>query len=381
MTKRAVLFLLLSLSIASIACKGKGAAAPEELAALSLSEANAFATTLGAALNTCDKAQMHRLIDVHSMMRRAARQSKAKGREQQELLVGMRQNGGDIRAQFCGSGQGSEGMHFLRIHERAGRQALLFRSVTEESLNYIEFYPGKSKDGSTKVDDIYIYMNGQTLVETLTQMIDVLLGDESMVAAFEKISADLESDPAAAFRAIEALPKKARDSKPLQMLKIQAASSIDDEAYGATIAGYEALFPGDPSLNLVSIDGYIARKNYPKALDVIDKLDASLGGDDYLDELRIGLLLEEGKDLGRAVELAEKAVTANPESQDAHYLLLGVHVANRNFAGATAIMRLMGERFELVFETDGLDPSDPDYNALKASPEWEAYQATLSATP
>lgn len=381
MTKRAVLFLFISLSLAIGACKGKGVAAPEELAALSLEEANAFAVTLSAALNTCDKAELDRFIDVHSMMLSAARQSNARGRQQRELLAGMRENSGDIRSQFCASGQASDGMHFLRVRERGGKQALLFRSVTDDSLNYIEFYAGKSKDGSTKVDDIYIYMNGQSFVETLTQMIDVLLGDDSIVAAFEKISSQLSSDPAAALRAIEALPKSARDSKPLQLLKIQAASTIDDATYGAAIAEYEGLFPNDPSLNLVSIDGYIVRKNYEKALEVIDNLETSLGGDEYLDELRIGLLLEEGKDLGRATTLAEKAVTAQPESEDAHYLLLGVHVANRNFAGAVAIMRLMGERFELVFETDGLDPSDPDYTALKASPEWEAYQAKLSGNP
>ncbi len=381
MTKRAVVFLILGLAIASIGCKSKGVTAPEELAALSDEEAAAFASTLSSALNTCDKAALHKLIDLNSMMQRAVRQSKARDQQQRELLIRMHENTGDFRTQFCRSGTYSDGMHFLRVRIRAGKQALLFRSVTEESFNYIEFYAGKSKDGSTKVDDIYIYLNGQTMDETLAQRIDVLLGDDTVVAAFVKVSAELKSDPAAAFRSIEAMPSEAHDSKPVQLLKIQASASIDDATYVATIAEYERLFPGDPSLNLVSIDGYIVRKNFAEALRVVERLDESLGGDEYLDELRIQLLLDEGKDLGRATELAEKAVTAQPESEDAHYILLGVHVANRNFAGAVAIMRLMGERFELVFESEGLDPGDPDYSALKASPEWEAYQATLTNAP
>jgi tetratricopeptide (TPR) repeat protein len=215
-------------------------------------------------------------------------------------------------------------------------------------------------------------------VETLAQMIDVLMGHTAVVAAFETISEEIAEDPGKALAALAALPKKAQESKPLQLLKIQAASAVDDASYEAAIAGYEKLFPGDPSLNLVSIDGFIVRKNFSEALKVVDRLDESLGGDPYLDELRVSLLLQNGKDLDRATEIAEKSLAAQPESEDAHYLLLGAHVANRNFAGAVAIMRLMGERFDLVFEEEGLDPGDANYMALKASPEWAAYSAKLS---
>lgn len=381
MSKRALLFFLLSCALSLSACKRKGVSAPKELAALSDKEAEAFALTLTAALNTCDESSLYEIMDVNSMMRRAVRQSDARASQERELLEGMRRNGGDIHSQFCGTPEASGGLHFLRVHHRAGKQTLLFRNVTGESLNYIEFYAGKATNGSIKIDNVYLYMNGQTLVETLSQMLDVLLGDDSIISAFENISTKISEDPAAALRSFAEMPEKARNSKPLQLLKIQAASGIDDATYAAAIREYEILFPNDPSLNLVSIDGYIVRKNYSEALKVIDKLDKSLGGDSYLDELRVSLLLEEGKDLARATELAEESLQAQPESEDAHYLLLGVHVANHNFAGAVAVMRMMGERFELVFEEEGLDPSDPNYAALKESPEWEAYKAKTSNTP
>ena len=113
----------------------------------------------------------------------------------------------------------------------------------------------------------------------------------------------------------------------------------------------------------------------------MDRLDKSIGGDSYLNEVRVGLLLEEGKDFDTATKLAEQFLQERPDSEDAHYLLLGVHIANKNFAGAVAVMRLMGERFELVFEEEGLDPSFSNYVALKDSPEWEAYKAKLADAP
>ncbi len=380
-SKRIVIFPLLLALLALGACKGKGIDAPEELAPITGDEALAFSEVLSKGLHTCDKAALHDLIDMNSMMRRATRQSAAKGRQEQEVLKGMRTSGTDLRSQFCGAPSDSNGLHFLRVHKRDGKEVLLYRSIVDESLNYIEFHAGKSADGRIKVDNIYIYMTGQTLVETLAQMIDVLIGNDSVVKALEDINEQIASDPAAALRILEALPKKALKAKPMQLLKIQAASSLDDATYEAAITEYEKLYPNDPSLNLVSLDGLIMRKNYQDALKALDKLETSLGGDSYLNDVRIGLLLEEGKDLERATTLAEEALKAAPESEDAHYLLLGVHVTNRNFAGAVATMRLMGERFELVFEDDGLDPSDANYMALKASPEWAAYKSKLSEVP
>lgn len=378
-TRRFVILALLSTLMAVTACKrkGGGVSAPEELVPLTPEAALAFSGPLTAALQTCDKEALGTLIDVESMMRKAARQSKASGGEQRGLLAGMRESGTDIRTQFCGSADVQGGLHFLRVLPRDGKQTLLYRSTTDDSLNYIEFYAGTGADGAVKVDDIYIYTNGQTLVQTLAQMIDVLMGDTSVVSAFENISEQISTDPAKAMASLEAMPQKAQKTKPLQLLKIQAASGIDDATYESAISEYEKLFPGDPSLNLVSIDGFIVRKNYTAALETIDRLDKSVGGDDYLDELRVSLLLEEGKDLGRATAIAEKSLQTNPESEDAHYLLLGVHVANQNFGGAVAVMQMMGERFELVFEEEVLDPSDPNYVALKASPEWEAYKSKL----
>ena len=173
----------------------------------------------------------------------------------------MRQVGSDLLTQFCGTPGDGSGLHFLHVHERGGKQVLLYRSLMESSLNYIGFYAGKSADGTMKVDNIYIYMNGQTLVDTLAQMIDVLLGDDSIVKALENINEKISADPAAALRALNSMSEKSQRAKPMQLLRIQAASALDDAIYQAAIADYEKLFPNDPSLELVSLDALIMRKN------------------------------------------------------------------------------------------------------------------------
>lgn len=374
MPKRALLLSLLSLALALGACKSKGIHAPEKLAPLSEAEATEFAARLTLALNMCDQKALEVMIDVDSMMRTAVRNRGALGNVQKKLLATLRANAEELRAPLCAGSRSSDKFQFLRVRSRSGKQSLLYRAISEETLNYLEFHAGKSADGNIIVNNVFVYLNGQTLVETLEQMID---DDRAIIAAFNALGNKMTTDPKGALAELAALPKSVQESKPLQILRIQAASSQDDTTYEAAVSDYERLFPGDPGLHLVSINSYVLRKSYQAALQTIDELDAHLEGDPQLDGMRVSILLEEGKDLTRATALAEKLVQASPESEDAHYLLLGAHVDSHNFAGAVAIMQLMGERFDLVFESKGLAPGDPNYMALKDSPEWEAYLAKL----
>jgi hypothetical protein len=378
MSKRILCFALLSLALGLSACKRSGGVkAPEELAALTEAEAQTLAERLSHALRTCNQQVLLELIDVDAMLRAAVHGSAAGGEMQQGILAGMKESAADLPSQFCATSETANDMNFLRVHKRDGKQTLLYRALVHELLNYVEFYSGKSPDGRAKINNIYVYMNGQTIVDTLSQMLAVAMDDNSIVTALVDIGDKVTTDPATALKELSALPKKTQRSKPIQLLKIQAASGVDDATYDSTIAEFEALYPADPSLDLVSIDGFIVRKNYEAALKVVDRLDASIGGDPHLDTIRVSLLIEEGRDLERAIELAEKGLKDNPESEDAHYLMLGAYVANQDFGGTVAVMTLMGERFGVVFEEAGLNPSDPNYTALKASPEWQAYTAKI----
>ncbi|MCP4448169.1 MAG: hypothetical protein GY811_22950 [Myxococcales bacterium] len=59
--------------------------------------------------------------------------------------------------------------------------------------------------------------------------------------------------------------------------------------------------------------------------------------------------------------------------QEARYRLLEVHALSRNFPGALAVMRLLGERLNVRFTEEGIDTSHPAYVELLASDAWAAY--------
>mgnify|MGYP001556077466 CR=1 FL=1 len=365
-----VLALASLLAIAACKSKGKGMEAPETLVPISESEADAFAKKLETALGQCDQGALATMIDVDSMVRTAIIKSAVPANQQQALEfdeAGL----AEIRQRFCKKPDGQKSPTYLRWQERDHQQVLLFRFDLLGGLNYLEFRVGRNSQSKIKVDEAQIYSQQRRMTEILRDAFDDLMKTPGSAALAKIQASDLE--PAALLQKIESMEPALRDSKIAQIAAVEAAASLDGAQYQKAIDNYRALFPTDRSLDMNIITGYGEQKNFSAALQTVDQLDRSLGGDPYLDRARIMLLLDEGKDLARATTLAETTVQASPADKEAHYLLLEVHVEARNFPGAVAIMRLMGERFELVFDEEGIDKSDAGYRALLESPEWQAY--------
>jgi hydrogenase maturation factor len=87
---------------------------------------------------------------------------------------------------------------------------------------------------------------------------------------------------------VRKLPERLQNQKFVLVHKLAAASQVDEAEYARTIAQWEKLFPRDPSLPLVSIDGYVLRKEYDMAIKVLETLNSSIGGDPYLLVLAAG---------------------------------------------------------------------------------------------
>ena len=79
----------------------------------------------------------------------------------------------------------------------------------------------------------------------------------------------------------------------------------DDAAFGDAVGqrcrvpGHDRRFsqahPNDAMIDLISVDAYILRKAYDKALEAIDRVDKAIGRDPYLKVLRGNVLLREKK--------------------------------------------------------------------------------------
>ena len=97
----------------------------------------------------------------------------------------------------------------------------------------------------------------------------------------------------------------------------------------STIKDYEESYPKDPSLQLVSIDGYIINKQFDKALKSIDVLDSSIHGDSFLNYLRGNVLFHNEK-YEESLKMFAKVNEDFPDFFDAYESKLAIYLQKKN---------------------------------------------------
>ena len=229
----------------------------------------------------------------------------------------------------------------VKIFEKDGRQQLLFRMYADHRLNYHDFELVKTgKD--VKAADIYIYLSGDWLSNTMAGTIGMLKeGDLSSANAVSvqdvrsKMSAGNYTE---AKRVFDALPIVIKNSKAFQMMNILICSNLEDDDYSKAMDGYKSLYPNEPNMNLMMIDYYILRKDYPRAMESVNKMDAYIDRDPFLDYYRalIYLLME---DRPKAVEKLEKLLTAMPGFTEGTQVLLINYLHEKDYDKAVAVAK------------------------------------------
>jgi predicted Zn-dependent protease len=169
------------------------------------------------------------------------------------------------------------------------------------------------------------------------------------------------------------LPQKLQEMKMTQLLRIMAAYGVDEMQYLAAIEEYERLFPGDPSVDLIAIDGFVLRKEWQAAHDAIDRLDQALGGDPYLQVMHGGTHVLAG-DYQRALERAQTVLAADPRDEQAHWLLVNISLARKDHAETARLLAKL--RDELRLEIADLTQL-PEYADFVRSPEYDEWKRSI----
>jgi tetratricopeptide (TPR) repeat protein len=83
------------------------------------------------------------------------------------------------------------------------------------------------------------------------------------------------------------LPQKIKSMKAVQITHILITSGLDDdEKYEAAINEYTTLYPNEPNMHLLLLDGYFIKKEYDKALHSVNEMDKMIDKDPFLDYYR-----------------------------------------------------------------------------------------------
>ena len=160
-----------------------------------------------------------------------------------------------------------------------------FRIYSETTgINYHD-YKVCSNGEEIRVNDIYIYLSGEHISETLNRLLKMSLEDEnnntydseeSMVSSITRVinaqKLAQEGKPKEAYKEINAITGPLKKEKFFLLLKALFASAYDDKIYEDILSEFADLYPNDPTLYLKMIDYYFLKENYKMTHIYIDKL-------------------------------------------------------------------------------------------------------------
>src|SRR5947209_8172511 len=90
-------------------------------------------------------------------------------------------------------------------------------------------------------------------------------------------------EPKKALQAYEQLPPAFKGNKKFLVMRLQAAKAVSDDEYVRAVEGLRTHYPQGTSTDLFSMDGYLLTGQWDQALACVDRVDAAVGGDPYLD--------------------------------------------------------------------------------------------------
>lgn len=347
---------------------------------ISAGEAQALGTRIEHEFRTNGPAFFVKSIDLRRMLDLAL--TEQPGRE--ESKKGFRD--GVLGSGF--SGNLAKGMEtfssykLLRIITTNERPQLVFRGLGDEgALNYHILELERARGGRIRVVDMFVMISGEKLSETLRRLYltSAAEADRSLLARLTQGKGDWvthgkdvqrlarltsEGDFQGVLKLYDSLPESLRLEKSILVTRLLAASNTDEAVYLSTIELFEKHFPNDPSLALVSIDGFVLKKQPRKAIASIEKLDRFIGGDAYLLVLLAGQYVEL-KDPTKARELANQAIDREPSLPNSYDVLLSIAVDKEDFTETARLLSLTEKNLEV--------------DMLEAIQDAEEYKAFLAS--
>jgi tetratricopeptide (TPR) repeat protein len=247
---------------------------------------------------------------------------------------------------------------FLRVRSKDGQKCALFRLMGErEGLNYHEFVLVKQPDGQVRAVDVYLATSGEFLSETYHKGFVCAAAAESPAALarlspgeaeFARHSSEVremggliqQNKFEQALDLYARLPEALRAIKSMQLMRIKAASSLNDRRYDEAIGDFCKVYPSDPCLDLMLVDSYRIHNQTAMALKVIDRIDQSFGPDSYLSVLRARFYMKDGR-YDEALKAARKATQEEPDLDQGYWIQVEVLLAQRNCDEATRVLRVL----------------------------------------
>jgi tetratricopeptide (TPR) repeat protein len=318
----------------------------------------AFAEELERGITAREASALDNHIDLDRLFERTTQGITAPKKFADGFRRGLHEKGLQFGKQIVGAMDDSSSFRLLKVRTVKGTPRALFRYASDAGLNYFDFDLARRPSGEVVVIDIYPYISGEYMSETMRRvylasmaeldqgLLDKLMGKEqeflkNMPKMQEMMRLVQEKKFPEALAAYGKLPPAIQKQKQILLMRRIAAEQVGEAEYQQAITDIEQAFPGDPALDLVSIDGHIMRKDYAAALRSIDRLDKRVR-DPYLQFLRGSVVLG-GGDVPGAQKYFQAAIDEDVTLTDAWWALIGLSLQEKQY-GETARLLTAIER-------------------------------------
>jgi len=264
---------------------------------------------------------------------------------------------------------------FLRLKNDKNRVTAVYRHNLGDGLNYYRFYL-KVSNGNIVFDDLFVYLAGETTTSTLGRManmalsqfgvLDKIMGKErALVEAYAKTSkmTDLinQGKFAEGYKIYQELPAELQNEKAIQVQRYTAASNINETVFKEVCADLVTRYADEGSMNLLLIDGLFLTQEWAMLMRILDGLEASVGGDPFINTYRTTVLLAQEKH-DEALALADKMMSEEITRMDAYATKIDVYIAKQQYAKVLETVEAAREH-DISFDLELLR-EDPTYQPL-----------------
>jgi len=280
---------------------------------------------------------------------------------------------------------------FLGLRPVGTHRGPMFRLWSSDGINYHVYRLGKSAAGVVRITDLFVFLNGDWMSSVFRQAARAILAEdparraklepherefaESLAKFRDFQRAAGAGEHAKALDLYASLPEGVRKMRLIQCLKIQVASKAGEAEFLKAEAEFKKLFPDDFSTELVTMDGFVYRKEYGKALASIDGLERKVGGDPLLNFLRGNMLycMEKLEDAKKAGRQASKEV---PYLQEPRWLLVTIALKEKAHAETASLLTAIEKDFKLELEDL---TTISDYAEFVKSPEYRDWMKSRAS--
>jgi tetratricopeptide (TPR) repeat protein len=250
----------------------------------------------------------------------------------------------------------AEQSKFLRVRRDGGEPRVLMRFAGESyGVNYHELNVERGTGGKLSITDAFIFSTGEKISDLMKRtmlpfvaeanksLLQRLFGDKPDLVRYgtqygQMFELQKEGKHKEALDIYAQLPPSLQHEKFILVIRLKTEPTDPD--YIAALDLWRSLYPRDPSIDLVSMDAFVSRKQYSEALACLDRLDKSVGGDPYLNLQRamIFTLMEEPD---KANEAAGQAFEQEPTLVAAGFIKFDFLAKEKKYDECILLLDLM----------------------------------------